>query len=193
MLKGADLETMTTKKVRKQLEEEFGTSLEDRRQEISKMVENIINASSESEASNANGKSSDSDEGVDDDGPAAVSKKTKKAMKRKRSSSSDNDDEKMARKLQAEEEEKGKRSTRNKGSSSKAKSKKTKEKKSKKGSEENGDETKPKKANGYMKSLPLSIELSSFLGEPEVSEMERDYIYRWYSLQDRRGHLGAPC
>jgi len=156
MLRGANLEDMTSKKVRKQLELAFSTSFEDRKKEITQMIESIINA-----------ESSDSDSDSEKPEINSAPKKSVKKEKKKNDSSSGEDDEELARKLQQEEELKGKRATRSRGNA-KANSSSKSKKKRKKNDSDSDDEPKKKRNNGYLKAHLLSDELAHFMGEKEV-------------------------
>ncbi|KAI1287228.1 Protein TRI1 [Halotydeus destructor] len=162
MLQGADLETMTAKKVRKQLEQEFNTDLAGRKTEISKIIDDIINSQQSEEEKLAESDSS--------------SVSNEETNVKKKANVDESDDEELARKLQEEEEQNAKRSTRNKASSKKPATKKATKKKRKASSgddSDSGKEKKKKKSNtGYMKQLPLSADLSDFLGEKELARHE---------------------
>lgn len=197
LLKGANLETMTAKKVRKELETQFGTDLQDRKKEINKMIEDIINAESsgsdDDKAKPQNGRKDSSgseSDIVDRDTGSKKAKPTKKRRDSSAASDSDNDAE-LARKLQAEEESKTKRSTRSNGSSSSSQKPKKKKKKRKADSDDSdGDAPAKKKATGgYLKPLPLSYELSEFTGEKEVRANDvRNYGRILAALSSRLMH-----
>jgi upstream activation factor subunit UAF30 len=209
LLKGANLETMTTKKVRQQLESEFNTNLDDRKKEIAKMVESIINESSDEDGDNnqnQNGQSSDSEPIVDRKPVVTKKSSVGSKVKKQRSSSpssasdADNDDAELARKLQEEEESANKRTTRNRGSSKSSSTKKTKKvKKRKTEDDSSGDEktAKKRKASGYMRSIPLSDAMAEFTGETELPRsqvVKRIWDYcKEKNLMDPKNKQFAIC
>ncbi|RWS13980.1 hypothetical protein B4U79_14325 [Dinothrombium tinctorium] len=149
ILKDADLETMTAKKVRKQLETEFNVDLIDYKKKITDIIEEVINSRDESNEESENETSND-----------------------KPSDDSSSDDEKFARKLQ-EEESSGSRSTRSGTKGNSSKKTKTKNSKKRKKTDSDSEDQKPKKRNsGYMKTCQLSAELAAFVGESELPRHE---------------------
>ncbi|XP_076364982.1 uncharacterized protein LOC143254093 [Tachypleus tridentatus] len=94
ILKGADLNTLSSKKARKQLEEKFGTDLTDRKKEIDSMLMEMITASSQEETADSdkesNHETAESDEENKQDGSASESKDS---SSREESGSDSEDDE----------------------------------------------------------------------------------------------------
>merc|ERR1712142_159802 len=107
ILKGADLETLSAKKVRKQLEEQLGVDLSDRKKEIDEIimadVEDQVNSHSEEEEaseeevvkgkdeSKSEPEADDKDAGDDDYEPGAKKPRKPKASPKKRKASDDDD------------------------------------------------------------------------------------------------------
>jgi len=108
ILKGADLEALSAKKVRKQLEEQLGVDLSDRKKEIDEIimadVEDQVNSHSEEEEASeeevVKGKDEsesepeaeqDKDAGDDDYEPGAKKARKPKASPKKRKASDDDD------------------------------------------------------------------------------------------------------
>jgi len=173
ILKGADLDNLSTKKVRKELEEKFDTDLTKRKKEIDALVMQMITENEEEEEEQKQDQQSDS-EGIngaeDSDLEEEVPKK-----KAKKSSSSKMNDEDLARKLQEEEESRG----RTRGSRRPPPPPK-KEKKKKVKDQDPSD----KKKTGYMKPVQLSEKLAAIVG---VNEMPRSEVVKtlWGIIKER--------
>jgi len=162
-LKGADLSKLTSKKVRKQLEDKFDEDLTARRKEIDGILMKLIdesNAEQEDEqSSNESSSASESSDDDDDDSSSSSDKKkptpkSKTTAVRKRQSSQDKD--------------------------SKSKPKKAKIDKT------NGTD-KPKKKTGFGKEMILSEELSNLMGTDKLSR--GDVVKKMYAIFKERDLL----
>lgn len=197
MLTGANLDLVTAKTVRRELEEHFKVDLSVRKKEIGAIINQVIN----SEVLNG----SSSHDKVDNDADKQPVKRVKTVAERKEESreQSSEDDEDIARRLQQEEETSGKRATRSGRQTAAGQKRKKKAKSKEKATDssdsrasdsesdaDGNDKKKVKKTTkgGYLvsarrcaasaetsvsfdqqKAIPLSHELSTFLGADEVS------------------------
>ncbi|XP_064080443.1 uncharacterized protein LOC135197268 isoform X3 [Macrobrachium nipponense] len=99
ILKGADLDTLSAKKVRQQLEQKLGVDLSSRKKDIDKIIMADVeqaNSHSEEEVSETEQKVGDDDD--DDYEPGAKKVKKPKAKKRKASDDEDDSDEEWGKK-----------------------------------------------------------------------------------------------
>lgn len=183
ILKGADLDSLSAKKVRLSLQEKYDTDLTARKKEIDELVMTLI---SESQESQDNDESSDEEEieepPTKKKKPAPVTKPKPLAKKTpvkvstkgdddtKSSSDDDVNDEELAQKLQDELNEGGRR-TRNRKTPKKPK----KERKS--GGERKGTST-------YSRPCYLSQELAAVMG---TEQMARNEVVKkmWQIVKDR--------
>ncbi|ESO86554.1 hypothetical protein LOTGIDRAFT_235351 [Lottia gigantea] len=170
ILKDADLDSLSAKKVRKMLESKFDADFTDRKQEIDKMVMDQISESQnteeedEEDGSAANGTTdSDSDDEVLDAEPVRKKKKVSK--------NGDDNDEELAKKLQDEELSR----TRGGGRKSKAKAKSEKPKKEKKDR---------KGTSMYSKKCQLSPELAAIMGEDQLARS--DVVKKMWAIARER-------
>ncbi|XP_064465755.1 uncharacterized protein LOC135377332 isoform X2 [Ornithodoros turicata] len=165
ILEGADLTTLSSKKIRKYLEEKYNTDFTDRKKEIDNVVMELVTAQQEKEASN--GKSYDSEANSSDSETVTAPKRAKvsehsvpkqESIKKKEKDDSDEeDDEELARKLHDEEIRSRSRAVK---------------KPSKKGTKK---EPKPAKTTGakressYSRKCALSAELSVVVGAEQMA------------------------
>jgi upstream activation factor subunit UAF30 len=149
ILDDADLNTITAKKVRQQLETKLKTDLTDRKKEIDEMVMEVL------EQKQDQGKSDD--EASEDEG--------KKSGGKRRKHDSDSEDEVVPEKKSKGKAKKAADS--DEDSDDWAKKKKTA---SKKGAAAAGG--KKKGGTGFTKIMKLSPELSSVMGQPEMARHE---------------------
>ncbi|KAK7009038.1 upstream activation factor subunit spp27 [Biomphalaria glabrata] len=196
ILKGADLDNLSTKKVRKMLEDKFETDFSSRKKEIDKLVMKMIDDEDEEEEDEEKEESkqdSDDENGVgdgDSEEDEVPKKKAKKApsssaskpKKRKSATKADDSedpvmseikelrDEDLAKKLQ--EEETGLR--RRRAAAPKPKPKKEKEK----------DPDKKKKTSLYSRPCQLSDQLAAVVG---TKEMPRPDVVKtlWSIVKER--------
>jgi len=186
LLKAANLDDVTPKSVRRDLQSHFGKDLTDRKKEIAQIISDIVNADDSS--------SSSDEEIVDryeDAKPNNHNSKNDKSRTTADSSESDiEDDEEVARRLQEEEANESRRSTRSGGKVSTKKVKKSPKKKERKGSSTN-------KRGGYMKPLRLSPELAEFTGEMEMPRhavVKKIWDYcKEHNLMDKKDARFANC
>ncbi|XP_066278066.1 uncharacterized protein [Branchiostoma lanceolatum] len=203
ILKHGDLTTLTSKSVRKMLENKFEVELTERKKEIDNMLMAMIEAKQEEE----NGQHSDSSD--DSFAPEPPKKKAKRAAKpstKKKTSSkkpvaktkgsrssrktvddlSDDDsdgvdDEKLARKLHAEENRTSMRAVK------KAPAKRKRKKKKKDSDDSNDDfEEKPKRKNlMYSRDMVLSPDLAAVVGGEKMPRSE--VVKRmWAVIKERK-------
>ncbi|XP_013413350.1 upstream activation factor subunit spp27 [Lingula anatina] len=202
ILKGADLSSLSSKKVRKQLEEKYEVDLTERKKEIDEIVMDMITNSSQTESQteteeekvveqNGTKQESSSDDEAPDPEPVAKKKKTatparkntKPSTPSKNSSEDEDDDddddgvddEKLAKKLQ-EEESAGRRTRTRavKRNPPKAKPKSTEKKKG----------SKPGQSR-YSKPCQLSPDLAAIVGTDKLPR--KDVVKRmWEIVKERK-------
>ncbi|KAH9489689.1 hypothetical protein Btru_037449 [Bulinus truncatus] len=175
ILKGADLDSLSTKKVRKMLEDTFKTDFSSRKKEIDKLVMKMIDDEDDEEEKEKKEDSDDEHNGVedadsDDEAPKKKAKKEPAAKPKKRKSATkaddsedpvmseikELDDEDLAKKLQ--EEETGLRRRR----AAAPRPKKEKER----------DPDKKKKPSAYSRPCHLSDQLAAVVGTNEMPRAE---------------------
>ena len=195
LLRGANLDLVTAKVVRKSLEEHFKLDLTNRKKEIAEIIDKIINPGSSSEEEMQDVVKPDPPKKSSSNKSSANNKSPEKKRHDSSSSSDNMDDEELARRLQAEEEAQGKRATRSgRSSSSRGSRTKNERKKEKKTSKKTKDGS---SNNGYTKSLVLSPALADFTGETElprhvVVKRVWDYV-KEKNLHDPRNKQFALC
>lgn len=194
ILKGADLDSLSAKAVRRMLEKTFSADFSDRKKEIDKLVMKMITEPEEEEENEQNGKNSSDDEESEEEVPKKKQKKSssssssskpkpeKGEKKRKSATKADDsedpvmssikemDDEDLAKKLQ--EEETGLRRRAARGPPPKPKKEKEK------------DPDKKKKPSLYSRPCQLSEELGAVVG---ASEMPRPEVVKtlWSIVKER--------
>ncbi|XP_035671802.1 upstream activation factor subunit spp27-like isoform X2 [Branchiostoma floridae] len=207
ILKHGDLTTLTSKSVRKMLENKFEVELTERKKEIDNMLMAMIEAKQEEE--NQNGQHSNSDSSDDSFAPEPPKKKAKtsakssskkktsskkpvaktKASKSSRKTVDDSsdensdgvDDEKLARKLHAEENRTSMRAVK--------KIPAKRKRKKKKDSDDDSDddfEEKPKRKNSmYSRDMVLSPDLAAVVGGEKMPRSE--VVKRmWAVIKERK-------
>ncbi|BFY97939.1 hypothetical protein BsWGS_00979 [Bradybaena similaris] len=175
ILKGADLDTLSAKKVRKMLEDKFSVDLNERKKEIDSLVMKMIDEGEED--SDAGKKDSKEDEendenGISENGSDSESEEEvpkKKAKKSAAPTKSKMDDEDLAKKLQ--DEESGLRCRR----AAAPKPKKEREK----------HPEKKKKTSLYSRPCHLSEPLAAVVG---AKEMPRPEVVKtlWSIVKERK-------
>eukprot|EP01102_Stenamoeba_stenopodia_P019661 TRINITY_DN7476_c0_g1_i1.p1 TRINITY_DN7476_c0_g1~~TRINITY_DN7476_c0_g1_i1.p1 ORF type:complete len:233 (+),score=65.06 TRINITY_DN7476_c0_g1_i1:125-823(+) len=144
ILEHADLHSMSMKKLRSQLEEEFQVDLQPRAAEVQQMVIKALDFATRSREAAKTNENEDNEDNADDEDPAET------------------DDFELAKRLQEEESTKEKRTLR-----TRAPEKKTKSKRTKKTAKEG--EKKVQKNNPFNSPCYLSPTLADLLGVPTLS------------------------
>ncbi|XP_064603639.1 uncharacterized protein LOC135469048 isoform X2 [Liolophura sinensis] len=175
ILKGADLTSLSSKKVRRMLEEQYDADFTDRKQEIDDILMKAISEEEDSQNSQAsNGKNSESEASSESEDEIEVEPPKKKAKPSTKSKGKKVDDEELAKQLQ--EEESGGRKSRHRSVKKSPVQKKKKRK-----------EKTPRKTGTSTYSQPcvLSPDLATIMGTDRMAR--KDVVKRmWEIVKERK-------
>nr|ACO10826.1 Upstream activation factor subunit UAF30 [Caligus rogercresseyi] len=195
ILKDADLESTSAKKVRKSLEDAFDTDLSSRKEEVNAIIQEVMDENEEEDKSEDEGGKQSSDY-EPEESPAPPPKKKKAPAKKRKGNDSDSDDDN-----ESEEEWSASKSKAKKATPAKSRKRKDSDDNS---SDEDFKPTKAKRkskggggGNGFTKPLNLSEDLAAIVGKdvaPRHEVVKQVWAYiKENNLQDPSNKQFAIC